>query len=129
LEWMVKHKIHEIGEVGKVMASYYMEPGEILKCVSKDKKPDFVTEKEKKGVQRVKLEKAELRELEEHVQKERERKEMEVKAAIKAAGEEMQEGDGKKSLFGFLKRGKRMEPGKKGRGTVAAKGVESDDLA
>src|SRR3989344_5921230 len=41
LEWMIKFDIHNINEVGKIMAQYYQDSDEITKLVEKNKKPDF----------------------------------------------------------------------------------------
>ncbi|MBU1939670.1 MAG: type II/IV secretion system ATPase subunit [Candidatus Diapherotrites archaeon] len=42
LEWLVKHKIRGVNDVGLIMAKYYSDKEDILKLVKQDKKPDFV---------------------------------------------------------------------------------------
>jgi flagellar protein FlaI len=40
LNWMVKHNVHEIDRVGRIMAEYYMHEDEILEAVQGDKMPE-----------------------------------------------------------------------------------------
>ena len=40
LEWLVKFDLHNIHQVGRVMARYYLDKDEVLKMVDKDRKPD-----------------------------------------------------------------------------------------
>jgi len=49
LNWLVKHKIHNIDEVGKVMASYYKDAEEIVRLVSEDRAPDWIKEEAKEA--------------------------------------------------------------------------------
>ncbi len=41
LEWMVKYDVHNITDVGRIMAEYYKDSDEVMEFVEKDKKPDF----------------------------------------------------------------------------------------
>lgn len=41
LEWMIKFDIHNINEVGKIMAQYYQDSEAITKLVEKNKKPEL----------------------------------------------------------------------------------------
>jgi len=40
LDWLVKNDIHNVNDVGQVMARYYLDEDEIMKLVQKNKKPD-----------------------------------------------------------------------------------------
>lgn len=42
LDWLVKNDMHNVHEVGAVMAHYYMDPQEVMKFVDAERKPDFV---------------------------------------------------------------------------------------
>ena len=42
LEWLVKFDLHNIHQVGRVMARYYLDKDEVLKMVDKDRKPDSI---------------------------------------------------------------------------------------
>ncbi len=40
LEWLVKNDLHNINDVGKVMARYYLNKEDVVEVVEKDKEPD-----------------------------------------------------------------------------------------
>ncbi len=41
LDWMARFDIHNVNEVGKIIAEYYRDQEEIIKLVEKNKKPDL----------------------------------------------------------------------------------------
>jgi len=45
LEWMVKHNVNTVNEVGKIVSEYYSDPEFVLHSVSKNKKPQDVIRK------------------------------------------------------------------------------------
>ncbi|MEM4256974.1 MAG: type II/IV secretion system ATPase subunit [Candidatus Diapherotrites archaeon] len=42
LEWMVRQDIHNINDVGKVMAHYYLDSDSIVKIAKRNERPDFL---------------------------------------------------------------------------------------
>ncbi|MBR9707205.1 MAG: CpaF family protein, partial [Candidatus Diapherotrites archaeon] len=42
LKWLVKNKVSKIGDVGRIMATYYSDPDFIVKNVAKGAKPSFI---------------------------------------------------------------------------------------
>jgi len=44
LEWMVKHNVRGIEDVGKIMNRYYVDTSSVLKAVEKNKKPEILLE-------------------------------------------------------------------------------------
>lgn len=45
LEWMVKHNVNTVNDVGKVVSEYYSNPEFVLQSVSKNKKPQDIIRK------------------------------------------------------------------------------------
>ncbi|MBI4174843.1 MAG: CpaF family protein [Candidatus Aenigmarchaeota archaeon] len=45
LEWMVRHNVNTVNEVGKVVSEYYSNPEFVLRSVSKNKKPQDIIRK------------------------------------------------------------------------------------
>lgn len=43
LEWMIKHAVHDVKDVGKIIAEYYAEPETILEKVKKNQKPGIIS--------------------------------------------------------------------------------------
>ena len=43
LDWMVRTKIHNIEEVGKVMANFYMDENAVINATKKNQKPEWVS--------------------------------------------------------------------------------------
>jgi len=41
LDWLVKYNVHNVMDVGKVMASYYLDPKDIMLKVDMDRRPDI----------------------------------------------------------------------------------------
>ncbi len=46
LNWLVKHNIHDIHHVGRLMAEYYMDESEVLAAVEKDTVPEYLRTEE-----------------------------------------------------------------------------------
>lgn len=48
LEWMIKHDVHDVTDVGKIIAEYYRDPDTVLEKVKKNKTPEKTKKEEKK---------------------------------------------------------------------------------